>query len=328
MRVGIIGCGGIAKVHAQAYRAQEGVEVVAVMDVVPEAAERMAAELGAKPYTDWGRMLEEEALDAVSICTPSAHHAEPTAMALERGVAVLCEKPMAATLEQAQAMMAAHRRTGVPLLIAFCHRFHPPIEAAKARIEEGAIGQPLYFFGAFGGRADWRGNHRAVKALAGGGAMMDNGSHAVDLFRFLCGEVVRVSGRVATVAQPIETDDLGVAQLEALGPIFGHVALSVSSPRWRNAIEVYGTEGMVRVSYWEGVEDLHLWSAARGEWERQNFPPHPDRFQREIAHFLAVVRGEEAPRIGAENGLRVQAILEAIYRASERGTTEEVEEPS
>jgi len=303
-------------VHRQQYQAHPEATVVAVMDIRPEAAAAAAAQSGARAYTDLAAMLAQEELHAVSICTPPGTHRDQAIACLEAGVAVLCEKPLAATVPQAEDIVAAVQRTGVLLMTAYCHRYHPPIQGAKRLLEEGRIGQPLLFHCVFSGRTIQEGLFRGNKALGGGGCLMDNGSHAVDLFRFLIGEVRHASGRAATVIQNIETDDVGVALLEADGPVYGTIQCSFSTLVGRAAVEIYGSAGTIQVNYWAGVPDLQVRTAGDSAWEAVDCPDQPDRFAREIANFLAAAQGREEPLVTAEDGLRVQRVMDAIYRSA------------
>ncbi|MFH1569663.1 MAG: Gfo/Idh/MocA family oxidoreductase, partial [Gemmatimonadota bacterium] len=130
LRIGLIGCGGIAPAHLTCYQQNAHAEVVAVADIRPTAAEGLAAKAGARAYTDHGRMLEAENLDGVSLLTPPSSHREIAERALAAGLHVLCEKPMAGSAADGRAMAEAAQRAGKLLLVAQCHRFHEPVRRA------------------------------------------------------------------------------------------------------------------------------------------------------------------------------------------------------
>src|SRR3954453_23674890 len=126
LRVGIVGCGGIGRTHLNAYRAN-GISPTALVEPNPTALAAAGAEYGGTPYPDYRAMFAATQLDAISICTPPAAHHEIAIAAAEAGCAILCEKPMATTVEDCEAMVAAARRAGVVLTVGFCHRFQPEI---------------------------------------------------------------------------------------------------------------------------------------------------------------------------------------------------------
>lgn len=317
--IGIIGCGGIAGAHRAAYEAHPEARIVALADPVLERAQRLAEETGGRAYADYREMLAQEELRGVSLCTPPESHPEIAVACLRAGVPVLCEKPLAADVPGAEAIVAAVEETGVPLMVAYCHRFHPPIRGAKRLLEEGRIGRPLLFRCEFSGYLSVEGAFRGNKRLGGGGCLMDNGSHAVDLFHFLIGPTRSVAGRAATVAQRIETEDVGVLLLEAEGPVFGTVTCSFSTPVGQAVVEIEGTEGSLRVSYWAGVPDLQVRTRHQEAWEAIPCDAEPDRFVAEAAHFLAAIQGREPLALTAADGLAVQRVIEAAYRSAASG---------
>jgi predicted dehydrogenase len=148
---------------------------------------------------------------------------------------------------------------------------------------------------------------------------MDNGSHAVDLFHYLIGPTRSAAGRAATVAQNIEVDDVGIILLEADGPVFGTVTCSFSNAMGQAVVEIEGTEGTIRVSYWAGVPDLQVCTRSDSAWQAVAGDDEPDRFTAEVAHFLAVVQGREELAVTAEDGLAVQRVVDAAYRSSAAG---------
>src|SRR5690242_17118883 len=137
LRIAVIGCGGIGAVHLKSWARVENARVTAACD-----ADRARAEAaGAAAYTDFETLLEREELDAVDICTPPHLHAPVAAAALRRGLATLCEKPLARTPAEAAEIVRAAAEAGAPLMTAFCHRFHPPVEFVRGLIEGGKLGR-------------------------------------------------------------------------------------------------------------------------------------------------------------------------------------------
>lgn len=248
LRVGIVGCGGIAQAHAGAYTQIPDVEVVSVYDVSRPSAARMAAATGAHA----ARSLEEMAaghLDAVSICTPPATHLAVSRVFLSAGIAVLCEKPLEADLRNARKLaLEVEKRDGL-FMTAYCHRFHPAIIELRALIDSGALGKAIFFRNIFGGYYSLKGNHRAKPELSGGGSIIDNCSHSVDLYRFLVGEPTAVQAFGGSIMQKAPVEDFGMLHLSNNDRVFGEITASYSLKVCGNWVEWYGTSGTAIVSY-------------------------------------------------------------------------------
>ena len=191
LRVGVFGAGMIAaRGHIPGYKSVPNVEVAALFDVVRERAEKLAKEMGIPHvYTDPQEMLAKEHLDVVSVCAPNAYHAPLSIAALQAGAHVLCEKPMALTYADAQAMMAAAKTAGRQLSICFNNRYRPVIQLMRRYSEKELLGNIYYAQVAY-----WRrtgipgyGSWFTNKDLAGGGAMMDVGVHYLDMSLWIMG---------------------------------------------------------------------------------------------------------------------------------------------
>jgi len=191
IRVGIVGCGDIARSHLEGYL-KNSVQPVAFFDLRREAAEKLAAGLsGARVYSDCRSMMESGEIDAVSICSPPAFHEEAACLALEAGINLLCEKPLAHTVPSAARIVDTAKTSGKTLMTAYRHRFIPAIAKMRQLIGEGRVGPPVLFNNIFCGSAPQMSQKWfSKKDIAGGGSMLDTSSHSVDLFRFLVGEIV------------------------------------------------------------------------------------------------------------------------------------------
>ncbi len=197
LRAGIIGL-GVGKAHAKGYRTSPDAELIAVCDINEERLQMLAAEWGTPVhYTDYHRMLKETPLELVSICLPNALHAEATLLALEAGMHVICEKPMAPTVAEARQMLDAARRLNRRLMIAYNFRYRPDTQWMKNLVQSGALGT------IFQANVSWRretgipgSGWFGEKGLAGGGALIDLGVHVIDLSLWMMGfpDVTTVSG--------------------------------------------------------------------------------------------------------------------------------------
>jgi len=318
VRIGLVGCGGIARAHVEAYKAAGGSRIVAVYDVMAPAAERMAKDTGARAPASIAEMIDRDRLDAVSVCTPPAVHLANCRPFLRAGIAVLCEKPMEACASAAGALRAEVRRSRVPFQIAYCHRFHPPILELRKLIKRGVLGEPILFRNIFAGYLDLKGNHRVNRKLSGGGVIIDNGSHAADLYRFLVGEPSRVLAVTGTAMQKYPIEDFALMTLEGPGRAHGEITLSWSLPVSGNWVEWYGTKGTAYVSYWnEGAPDL-CYQVGGGKRTVVSVPDG-DRFTGEVSHFLSCVRSRRNPSPSAEDGYRTARVVAAAYRSAKEG---------
>ena len=257
LKVGVIGCGSIARYrHLAEYQAHENVEITAVCDVVQERALEMAEKFGAAAYTDYQELLKNGEIEAVSICTPNALHAPMSITALQSGKHVLCEKPMATSLAEAEAMIEAAKVNKKKLMIAHNQRFVPSHDKAHELIQAGDLGRIYSFRTAFGhgGPEGWSidgaNSWFFDKKQAFIGAMGDLGVHKTDLMRFLLNEeFTEVAAFIETNAkQNTEVDDNAVFILKTENGIIGTLAASWSyGAKEDNSTIIYGEKGILRL---------------------------------------------------------------------------------
>jgi len=328
MRIGIVGCGLVGKRRALVARdAGDSVQVAADIDVT--RAQLVAAECGSEWAADWRDVIERDDVDAVVVATVNKVLAPVTMAAVGRGKHVLCEKPLGCNPAESQLMVDAARAAGVVLKTGFNHRHHPAVWKAHVLCAQGAIGEPMFARAIYGhgGRAgydkEWRGNPE----LAGGGEMLDQGVHVIDLCRWFLGEVTEAIGLTVRWHWDIAPlEDNGFAILRTAE---GRVAsLHTSWTQWKNrfSFEVFGREGYVAVeglggSY--GLERL-TWGRRKPEGgppDLQTFEfEGPDTSWRdEWAEFCAAVREHRAPLADGHDGLQAVRIVHAIYESSQAG---------
>jgi predicted dehydrogenase len=316
IRIGLIGAGTVGEWHLRSYR-KAGATIVAVADPNQQLGGQRAAEFGCRHHADYRTMLDGEKLDAVSVCTPPYLHREHVLAALDRGLHVLCEKPFAATLDDAQAMTAAAAQSNQTLLVGFVHRFYEPAQRARQYVQEGALGTVISFHNRFATNnrkapRDWAIDPRR----AGGGTFMDTAMHSVDLFRFVIGEVAAVTAHQRTVAEGLPVEDTGVLVLRSASGVLGVIEADWMTPVVDFTFAVYGMEGAVRVGY--APAELLSWIRPAGGWTREPLASVEAmaRFDREIDHFLMCVRGAAQPAVTAHDGLRALQIIQAAYQSS------------
>ncbi|MBN1580701.1 MAG: Gfo/Idh/MocA family oxidoreductase [Anaerolineae bacterium] len=250
LKWGIIGCGVIAPWHADSVIASPYADLVAVCDVDVAKGQAFAQKYGATFYPDYKHMLEKGSLDAVSICTPSGLHAEMTIAAAQAGVNVLCEKPMAITVPQIDAMIAAVEKAGVKLEVIFQRRTYETTQRVRQAVQSGLLGQmtlgdaylkyyrsPDYYTS-----ADWR----ATWELDGGGALMNQGVHGIDVLAWTMGDVESVYAKAEAKVRDIVVEDTCVALVTFKNGAFGVIEGTTSSnPGEKTAFHFHGDKGTI-----------------------------------------------------------------------------------
>ena len=343
VRIGLIGAGGIANgAHIPGYKAiADQVDIVACADVNRATAERTAAQHGiAGVYESYEDMLARERLDGVSICTPNKFHAPAAIKALEAGCHVLCEKPPAITGDEARAMEAAAQRAGKILTFGFMFRFSPEVQAAKRFAEAGSLGE------IYTGRVTAV-RRRGIpswgvftnKDLQGGGPLIDIGVHMLDSALYVMGypEPAAVTGVTHTKLgnQPPGVAPWGAWNFNnytvedvcnALITFTNGAALLLETSFIANIEPM--EEMNVRLSGTKAGVKFFPFSVYREEHgtlvnEQAAWTPQGSNHTREIAHFVKCIRGEEAPVSTPSEAVKIQRIIEAIYKSAAAGRSVE-----
>lgn len=316
LRVGLVGAGGIGRTHLASYERVREARIVAVTDINEEIARSAAQQVGADAFRSVEEMLEQCELDVVDICTPPVSHLEAALPAIERGLHVLCEKPLAHHPDAARKMVHAAASKGVKLMTAFCHRFHPPVVALKRLIDAGELGEVVMFRNRFAG--PFKGVEErwfSDKEVAGGGVLMDTSVHSIDLFRFLVGEVARVAAVTRQTNPAIgEVEDTAIALLSTSDQRMGVVEASWVLAAGFNVVEVYGTEGAAMVHYWDGFKSRYK-TNKMDDWQPLE-EVGPDRFVGEIQHFVDACLGRTEPQVTGYDGLRAVEVVYEAYATS------------
>lgn len=334
---GIVGAGMVAQFHARAIAETPGARLAAVCRADATRAGEAAAELGVPCETSLQALLDRPDVDAVCLCTPSGLHPEQALAAARAGKHVLVEKPMALRLADADAMIAACREAGVRLGVAFQRRTDPEVRELHDAIRAGELGRlvlgtasvPYFRPQSYYESAAWRGTW----SLDGGGALMNQGIHLVDLLLWLMGggaEVVGATGGV--VAHDVEVEDCVVAALRFSGGFSSGaggtlVATTAAAPGFPHRVEVYGTRGGAQI---EG-DALVRWE---GDAPRIR-PQAPDSVDAgsgasptgigNVGHtlivqdFVAAIREGREPLVSGEEGRRSLALVLAVYEAAGLG---------
>lgn len=320
MRLAVLGLGKAGLRHVRAAQAGEGMELVAAADSSAEARERAPAECRVVEHLD---ALIEIGADAVIIALPHALLADAALRAIESGLHVLVEKPMATTLDEGRRIVDAAKTAGLHLMVNYNHRFRDEYQTAKKWLEEGRIGRPCLIseqmFAPEGPLPAWVWEPK----IAGGGMMTYNGSHMLDHVMWLSGAPVSaVSATTASLHYDEPLEDTTVASLRFTTGALASLVQSKSNVAHRQGgweTRVLGTEGALRIVSGEGV----FVSGSGGE---EHFASGPERrFAAALAEFASTIRENKRPSPDGTEALRVLSCLRALYRAAESGGWVEVE---
>ena len=313
-RVGIIGCGGISKAHITGYRRTGMAQPVAFYDEDTVRAEKTAVDCGGTAYGSLEAMLSNAELDAVSVCTPPSSHEEIACQALRSGKPVCCEKPLAHNAASGRRMKECSEETATLLITAFKFRFFPNVLWAKNLLQDGRLGTVVSARNTFAGVIDMSNRWFSKKQISGGGVILDNGVHGVDLMRYLFGEVRGVFSVTADRGIPMEVEDSCRILLDMETDVWASVDLSWATPQSKNILEIQATKGLVEL-WWNGGRFTSL----SGECDQFAWPEEPseaDPFAAQLQWFLECVDGVREPRASAGDGVRALEIIEAAYRSA------------
>lgn len=344
IKIGVLGCGKIAQVrHIPEYAANPDCELAAFFNPKRMRAEDMAAKYGGKVYDTADELLADPEIDAVSVCAANYAHAELTIKALKAGKHVLCEKPMATTIADCEAMVAAAKESGKFLMIGHNQRLAKAHMKAKALIDAGEIGRIISFRTTFGhgGPETWSiepGSNTWFfdKKRAAMGAMADLGVHKTDLIHYLTGQrVVRTTARLATLdkrgadGELIGVDDNAVCIYELSGGILGTMTAS-----WTfygaedNSTVLYGTEGSMRIydDPAHSIVVIHK-DGTKAMFDVEQIQTNDNQTKSGVIDlWVDCLKNNSAPEISGESALAAMRAVFASIKSSELGESVEIPE--
>jgi len=307
LRFGVIGL-GVGMSRARMVKKTEGAELIAVCDLKEDRRRKAAEEFGCEAYEDYHRMLERDDIDVVMVMTPSGLHAKIGIDVADSGKHVIVTKPMDITLEACDALIEACERNGVKLMVDFGERYNPLNRRIKKALEMGAIGDPIlievrmkwwrsdeYYIG-------WHGTWE----LDGGGSLMNQGVHQIDLMQWFMGPVKAVCGHYGVYAHKnCETEDLSAALVLFESGAVGTVLTTTTCPGGKTTmIQIHGTKGVIG----KGPE---VWEFV-GEPPQIEVEPHPRNI---VEDAIGVIREGKQPAVDGREGRKSVEIILAIYKS-------------
>lgn len=334
--VGISGAGTIGRIHADALRSIPSARLVAVAEPRADAAAAFVEEYGGTHFGSFVDMLSHDGLDVVIIATPSGLHPDQAVLAAEAGKHIITEKPMAISTDGLDRMISSAERAGVHLAVIFQNRLSTDVLRTKRAVEQGVIGTPVLANGAmywhrtqdyYEANGGWRGTW----SLDGGGALMNQAIHTVDLLQWLMGGVRSVRTHIATLTHRIEAEDTAAVSFTFRNGALGTITATTSASRdWPIRIEIIGTEGRITlennaVTLWDApvmMEDVSLTEddhrLCDGWVPGEAWGKAHERQLRMI--FEAIANGRQPYVPGREARAAVDCIL-AVYEAAREGAT-------
>jgi UDP-N-acetyl-2-amino-2-deoxyglucuronate dehydrogenase len=346
MKTAIIGCGKVGHIHAAALTALEESQFTAVCDFDGARAAAFASQYGVRPYTDTGAMFRESGIEAVVICTPHPLHATPAILAAEHGVHVLVEKPLAATLEDCDRMLEAAVKHNIRLGVVSQRRFFEPVIRMEAAVDAGKIGKPILGTVAMFSWRDeayyrsdpWRGKWDTE----GGGVLINQSPHHLDILQWIMGPIDEIQGSWANLSHPyIEVEDTAVATIRFRNGGLGSLVCSLcQNPGIHTKIHIHGDRGYSvgtqtdgGATFIAGMSNVvepplnDLWTipgeepllAAFREEDTARFTRidatlHYHQLQDQ--DFLSAIIEGRPLTVPAEEGRKVVAMIQAVYRSS------------
>ncbi len=328
MRIAIVGAGLQARRRAAVIAASTDTEMVVVAATHMTSAARLAQEVRAEASTDWAAAVVRPDVDAVIVCTPPDLHEEIASVALGAGKHVLCEKPLARSSAEAQRMVDQADADGRILWCGFNHRYHPALRQVRQWLAQGDLGEAMYLRARYGigGRPGYEREWRADPERVGGGQLMEQGIHLVDLARWFLGDFATALGAVGTYywkTQPFE-DNAFVLLRKADGRV---AMLHSSLTEWRNlfSLELFGTDGYARAEGLGGSYGLETATLGMRDFdapfaERQiEYRGADPCWQLEWEAFVAATEGSGDGPATARDGVRALRTVEAVYASASTG---------
>ncbi len=314
LRLALIGAGAIGRVHAQTVTDSSFAHLVAVCDPDEQQA-RACAPAGTPTFPSVEAMLGSIALDAAIVATPPNLHCAISEQLSSSGVHILCEKPLAITTLAARSMLRTARRNGIVLTMAAKFRFVEDVRRARSIVANGGIGEPLLLENVFTCSTPMHQRWNSDPAISGGGVIIDNGTHAVDLFRYIAGPLISVRAHEIQRFQGLAVEDTAILEARSECGAVASSDLSWTIDKQRPYyLRIHGTTGAIELG----------WKASRlcdreGNWSIFGAGYSKSAaFVAVLENFVRAIHGEQMPEVSASDALASVAAIEAAYRSMTR----------
>jgi predicted dehydrogenase len=310
-RFALVGVGRIGLSHLEALSRVENASLQAVVDPRRAAAEAVAEQKRVRWFEVFHNPELLDMIDAVVICTPPHLHFEIARHFLANGKHVLCEKPLTISSPHAEELVRLAENNGLALMMASKFRYVDDIVKAKAILESGILGRVILYENTFCGKAMMKDRWNASREMGGGGVLIDNGTHAVDVARYLLGPIQEVQAQNGISAQSLEVEDTASLQFRTRAGVIGNIDLSWSINKEGDCyISVFGSEGSLLIG-WKGASYKQDGNA---RWVQ--FGSGYDKIaalQRQLENFVGVASGDQSPLITPEDALASVRVIETAY---------------
>jgi predicted dehydrogenase len=317
VRFGLVGAGAIARSYVEVFDGIDDAAIVAVADVEPLAARILAEAVGGTAHPSHRALLDDAAVDAVLVCAPPDVHHEIVMDALAERCHVLCEKPLALTGTSAKEMIVAADAAGMQFAMATKFRFVDDVIRARQVVESGILGDLIQIENVFASRVDMSARWNSVPAISGGGVLIDNGTHSVDIARYFLGPIVEVFAIEGKRVQGLPVEDTVHVQVRTADGLLGTIDLSWSYDKVNDSyLAIYGSYGTVKVGWQESCYR----QASGTDWVPFGRGYHKIECMRsQVDSFCRAVRGESALPITADDMLASVLVIEAAYASLQSG---------
>jgi predicted dehydrogenase len=313
LKFALIGTGGIAQTYAQAFQTSDCCQLVAVADINQDSAKAFAEPFAAKSFGDYKTLAENTEIDAVIISTPPNTHPEIAMFFMREGVHVLCEKPLCLSVAEARQMIETAEKTGVVFTMATKFRYCEDVVKAKAILASGVLGEVVQFENAFTAKVDMSKRWNSNREIAGGGVLIDNGTHSVDIIRYFLGAITDVLALETSGTQNLNVDE----NVKLLAKTENGVVASVDltwgiNKELSNFISVYGTNGTLHIGWRESRYKLDSspdWTIFGKGYDKVQ------AFRSKIENFRnSILKGEEL-LTNPDDALASVEVIEAAYKS-------------
>lgn len=325
-RFGIYGCGVIAKIHASVIKEIENAELIACADISEKTASAFAECHGISFFSSLDKMLECPDIDVICICTPNGTHADIAIKTLRADKNVIIEKPMATTSSDCDRIIEAAKKSKGKLTVISQMRTSPDIKKLKSLIFEKAFGKILLTelnMNYYRDEEYFEGSWRGTKKMDGGGALMNQGIHGIDLLGYLFGKVDKVTSIVRTMSHKIEVEDIAIASLEfECGAIGTITASTATAPGFDRELKIYGTNGFAHLIETKLVnlmidgKEIHCEKFVSAGSAKSNLYLDNAGHKRQISAFIDIINGIPTECIDENEGKVPVELIERIYNAS------------